>query len=98
MAEPVKVNAYYIVSSFAAGKECWWVLSDGETAIIVRPENVFEMDKEKGLWSIIIPKHLDCTKITRKHIHSIMKDGSESITLVERDMKNGSNKQNVTKI
>lgn len=97
MAEPVKVNAYYIVSSFAAGKECWWVLSDGDIAIITKPENVFEIDRENHKYSILQDKDSSYTTLSGAEL-SLLFIRNNEVTIVRKGEKNGSNKQNVTKI
>ncbi len=97
MAEPVKVNAYYIVSSFATANEHWWVLSDGEVVIITKPENAFEIDQENHKYSVLYWKDAITHSFTVKETEMIMMTDF-GIVLYKKKDKNGSNKQNVTKI
>ena len=94
--EEAKVNMYHLVSSFATLHEVWWVLSDGETVIITKPENAFEVDKEKHMYSLLYTKD--------KIVHSfrvkttgmiIMTDFGISLYEVDHDR---TNKKDDTKI
>ena len=98
MAEPIKVNAYYIVSSFGTEKERWRVLSDGRICIIVKPEDTFLVNEERGLYSVTLAKQGSATILEGNLIHSIMIHSDRHITIIRQGDKDDSNKQNVAKI
>ena len=49
-----RINMYYPVYSLTGNY--WIVLSDGSKNIIVRPKDVVQVNSERGLYSIILPK------------------------------------------
>ena len=62
-----KINMYYPVYSLTGNY--WIVLSDGRTSMIVRPKDVVQINSEKGLYSIVLPKS---RKGTHKRVHCII--------------------------
>jgi len=49
-----KINMYYPVYSLTGNY--WIVLSDGQKSIIVKPSDVVQINSEKGMFSIVLPK------------------------------------------
>ena len=37
--EPIKVNAYRVITAFTANETIWWVMSDGKVVLIVKPND-----------------------------------------------------------
>ena len=66
MAED-RINMYYPVYSLTGNY--WIVLSDGNCNIIVRPKDVVQVNSERGMYSIILPKS---KKGTHKRVHCII--------------------------
>jgi len=96
MSEPVKVNAYHKVATFTTRKKCWWVLSDGNVAFIVKPENAVLVKEEELLYSILYSSNnAKVFKFKPKDIEMIMIT-QYGITLRER--KENGNKKDDTKI
>ncbi len=97
MAEPIKVNAYYKIAAFNTGEKCWWVLSDGNVAFIIKPENAVLVKDGEPLYSVLYSSNnAKVHKFESKDIEMIMIT-QYGITLRERN-KNDNNKKNVTKI
>ena len=62
-----RINMYYPVYSLTGNH--WIVLSDGRSSIIVRPKDVVQINSEKGMYSIILPK----SKVGKcKRVHCII--------------------------
>ena len=62
-----KINMYYPVYSLTGNY--WIVLSDGRKSIIVRPEDVVQINSERGMYSIVLPKS---KKGANKRVHCII--------------------------
>ena len=62
-----KINMYYPVYSLTGNH--WLVLSDGSKSIIVKPSDVVQVNSEKGMYSIVLPKS---KKGTHKRVHCII--------------------------
>lgn len=62
-----RINMYYPVYSLTGNY--WIVLSDGRKSVIVKPEDVVQINSEKGMYSIILPKS---KKGTYKRVHCII--------------------------
>jgi hypothetical protein len=98
MIEPIKVNAYRIVSSFATLHECWWLLSDGETVIITKPENAIEIDREKHLYSLLYDKNSITHSFRVKDTEMIIMTDYGITFYKKKDARDDSNKENATEI
>jgi len=64
---PDKINMYYPVYSLTGNH--WIVLSDGRKSIIVKPSDVVQINSERGMYSIILPKS---KKGMYKRVHCII--------------------------
>lgn len=98
MAKPAKVNAYYFVAAFATKTEKWWVLSDGEVAIVVKPENVFEVDQEKHLFSLMYQRDTTTHTFRVKDTEMIVMTDYGITLYKKKDATDDSNKNNDAKI
>ena len=95
----IKVNSYYIVSSFATLHEPWRVLGDGETIIITKPENTFEIDSERGLYSMLYDKNCTTHSFRTKDVEMIMMTDYGVTLYKKKDVRDDrTNKKNDTKI
>lgn len=98
MTEPARVNAYNFVAAFATKTEKWWVLSDGEVAIVVKPENAFEIDQERHLYSLMYQKDATTHSFRVKDIEMIMMTDYGITLYKKKDIRDDSNKKNDAKI
>ena len=71
-----KINMYYPVYSLTGNR--WIVLSDGRASVIVRPRDVVQINSERGLYSIILPKSKK-GKLKRVHCIIIERDKVEVV-------------------
>ena len=62
-----KIDMYYPVYSLTGNH--WLVLSDGRKSIIVKPSDVVQVNSEKGVYSIVLPKS---KKGMYKRVHCII--------------------------
>lgn len=62
-----RINMYYPVYSLIGNY--WIVLSDGRKSMIVRPSDVVQVNSERGVYSIVLPKS---KKGTHKRVHCII--------------------------
>ena len=62
-----RINMYYPIYSLTGNY--WIVLSDGSKNIIVKPKDVVQVNSERGMYSIILPKS---KKGTHKRVHCII--------------------------
>jgi len=62
-----KISMYYPVYSLTGNT--WIVLSDGSKNVIVRPRDVVQVNSERGLYSIILPKSKEGA---HKRVHCII--------------------------
>jgi len=62
-----RIDMYYPVYSLTGNY--WIVLSDGSKNVIVRPRDVVQVNSERGLYSIILPKS---KKGSCKRVHCIV--------------------------
>lgn len=99
MSEPIKVNAYRVLTAFSIGEDIWWVLSDDRSALIVKPADTTCVNSEKGWYSIIKPKRISATSISKETVHLIMIHSTGNMTVIKRKLeKDDNNKKDATKI
>jgi hypothetical protein len=99
MSEPIKVNAYYKVSTFLIGKERWWILKSGKGVILTRPDNVFAVDKAAGVYSLLYDKTSSFKTLKVEGMSLIVLEKDRIVVISKGGLVNDStHKENVAKI
>ena len=73
------------------------MLSDGQVCIIVRPEDTFLMDEEKGLYSVRSLKDAETHTALVKDVRAII-ISEFGISLYKRNSEDDNDKKDATKI
>jgi len=71
-----RLNMYYPVYSLTGNH--WIVISDGRKSIIVRPSDVVQINSDKGMYSIVLPKSKE-GKLKRVHCIIIERENIEVV-------------------